>query len=287
VLRYALLDSKKKLLNGKQTIMNTLRMTTGSSLVNVMVAAAYKAGRSLVRDFGEVEHLQVSKKGLGDFVSTADHHAEEILMTELKKARPGFGFLIEESGVVAGSDTEQTWIVDPLDGTSNFLHGIPHFSISIALQVGDEIVAGVVYNPAIDELYWAEKGKGAFLNKRRLRVSGRKHLDESLIGAGTPYSRHGNSKQFLALMEKLMPHVGGIRRFGSAALDLAYVAAGRYDGYFEMGLSAWDIAAGILLVKEAGGYVSEINGGKDMLKSGSILAANPAIFNQLGQLIRR
>jgi myo-inositol-1(or 4)-monophosphatase len=267
--------------------MNTQRMTTGSSLVNVMVAAAYKAGRSLVRDFGEIEHLQVSKKGLGDFVSTADHRAEKILMLELKKARPNFGFIIEESGIVPGDDKDQTWIIDPLDGTSNFIHGIPHFAISIALQAGEEIVAGVVYNPAIDELFWAEKGKGAFLNKRRLRVSGRKHLDETLIGAGTPFSRHGSSKQFLSLMEKIVPHVGGIRRYGAAALDLAYVAAGRYDGYFEAGLSSWDIAAGMLLVKEAGGYVSEINGGKDMLKSGSVMAANPFVFEQLGTLLGR
>jgi myo-inositol-1(or 4)-monophosphatase len=260
-------------------------MTTGSSLVNVMVAAAYKAGRSLVRDFGEVEQLQVSRKGLGDFVSTADHRSEKILMQELQKARPNFGFIIEESGVVPGSDQEQRWIIDPLDGTSNFLHGIPQFSISIALQVGEEIVAGVIYNPAIDELFWAEKGKGAFLNKRRLRVSGRKHLDECLIAAGTPFSRHGNSKPFLNLMEKIIPHIGGLRRFGSAALDLAYVAAGRFDGYFEMGLSAWDIAAGLLMVKEAGGYVSEVDGGSNMLTTGSILVANPDIFNQLSKLV--
>jgi myo-inositol-1(or 4)-monophosphatase len=265
--------------------MSSQRMLTGSALVNVMVAAAQKAGRALVRDFGEIEQLQVSRKSLGEFVSTADLRSEKIIIQELQKARPPYGFLIEESGQIQGTDSENTWVIDPLDGTSNFLHGIPQFAISIALKRKHEIVAGVVYNPVIDELYWAEKGSGAFLNQRRLRVSGRQHIDEALIACGTPYSRRGNSEKFINSFRKLVNLVSGVRRFGCAALDLCYVASGRLDGCFEMNLKSWDIAAGALLVKEAGGYVCDFDGEQSFLDKGSVIAGNEAIFSELKKAV--
>ncbi len=256
-----------------------------SPILNVMTAAAEKAARGLVRDFGELEHLQVSKKGLGDFVSTADRRSEDILIYELSKARPDYPFLTEETGAIPGKNTEFCWIIAPLDGTLNFLHGIPHFAIVIALKKEDEIVASVTYSPLQDEMYWAEKGKGSFLNQRRLRVSGRRHLDEAVIAMGTPFGDHGDISIFQKRLEKIMPITAGTRRFGAAALDLAYVAAGKFDAFFEDHLKPWDLAAGILLVKEAGGYVTEVNGGKDMLNSGSILAANEYLHDDLQKLL--
>lgn len=264
--------------------MLTARLTGRSALVNVMIAATEKAGRALTRDFGEVEQLQVSRKGLGDFVSTADHRAEKIIIQELTKARPGFSFLLEETGAIDGTDTDHCWIVDPLDGTLNFLHGIPQFCISLALKKGIEIVAGVIYNPILDELYWAEKGKGAFLNQRRLRVSGRRHLDEAVIAMGTPY-RHQADANAINDTNRLAGKVAGMRHFGSAALDLAYVAAGKFEGCFATDLKAWDLAAGILMVREAGGYVCDTNGGQDILGSGSILAANDHLFDPLSRIL--
>ncbi|MBM3733569.1 MAG: inositol monophosphatase [Acidimicrobiia bacterium] len=261
-------------------------MTTQSALITVMVAAARKAGRALTRDFGELENLQVSQKSQSDFVSQADHRAERVARTELARARPRYGFLMEESGATAGADTSNRWIVDPLDGTTNFLHGIPHFAVSIALERDVDLVAGVVYNPISDELYWAEKGKGAFLNGRRLRVSGRKILAPALFATGIPFAWHRDHKLFLRQLEKVMAVAAGVRRFGSAALDLAYVAAGRYDGFWETGLSPWDMAAGIVLVREAGGFVSDINGGTAMMASGDILAANDSLHEPLGRLLR-
>jgi myo-inositol-1(or 4)-monophosphatase len=257
-----------------------------SPILNVMTAAAEKAARGLVRDFGELEHLQVSKKGLGDFVSTADKRSESILIHELSKARPSYSFLTEETGAIPGEDSEFCWIVDPLDGTLNFLHGIPHFAIVIALKKGDEIVASVTYSPLQDEMYWAEKGKGAFLNQRRLRVSGRRHLDEAVVALGTPFGNHGDIGIFQKRLEKIMPITAGTRRFGAAALDLAYVASGRFDAFFEDHLYPWDMAAGILLVKEAGGYITEVNGGKDMLNSGSVLAANEYLHGDLQKILK-
>src|SRR5262245_48110560 len=218
-----------------------------SALLNVMVGAARKAGRTLKRDFGEVEHLQVSLKGPGNFVSAADRRAEEILRTELIKARPGYGFLGEEGGLHEGTDKTNVWIVDPLDGTTNFLHGIPQFAISIGLERSGTIIAGVIYNPANDELYVAERGKGAFLNDRRLRVAARNRLTDAVIGCGLPHHGRGdlalNQKEMAIVQDK----VAGLRRFGAAALDLAFVAAGRFDGFWERGLSSWDMAAGLLL----------------------------------------
>src|SRR6267378_4526491 len=229
-----------------------------SALVNVMIGSARKASRSLKRDFGEVENLQVSLKGPANFVTAADRRAEEILRTELLKARPGYGFLGEEGGLHEGTDKTNTWIVDPLDGTTNFLHGIPHFAISIALQREREIVAGVIYEPIRNEMYWAEKGLGAYVNDRRLRVSARRHLGEAVIGTGMPFGARADAGTYIATLAAVMRATAGIRRTGSAALDLAYVAAGRFDGFWEFALSPWDIAAGIILVREAGGYLSDM-----------------------------
>ena len=249
-------------------------MAIRSALINVMIGAAHKAARPLVRDFGEVENLQVSRKGPADFVTIADRRAEEIIHAELSKVRPGYGFLMEERGAVAGSDTSNRWIVDPLDGTTNFLHGLPHFAISIALERDRDMVAGVIYEPVHDEMFWAEKGGGAHLNDRRLRVSGRRRMDESIFATGIPFKGNRDHALFLRQMTAVMAVSAGVRRFGSAALDLAYVAAGRYDGFWETGLNLWDVAAGIVLIREAGGFVSEIDGGREILARGGLLAAN-------------
>ena len=249
-------------------------MATPSALLNVMIEAARKAGKGLTRDFGELSELQVSKKGLADFVSAADIKAEQVLFEALEKARPGYSFLGEERGLVEGTDKSHRWICDPLDGTTNFLHAIPHFAVSLALEREGAIVASVVYNPATQDLYWAEKGKGAYLNnEKRLRVAARTKLDEAVIATGIPFLGHGQHAKFLKELHQLSQRVAGIRRFGSAALDLAFVAAGRFDGYWERDLKAWDIAGGMLLVREAGGRVTEIDGG-ELMETGNILAAN-------------
>jgi len=263
-------------------------MATRSALINVMTRAADKAARGLRRDFGEIEQLQVSLKGPGNFVSTADHRAEKLIRQELARARPGYGFLMEESGASAGSDPEHRWIVDPLDGTTNFLHGLPHFCISIALERSGEIVAGVVFDPIKDEQFWAEKGQGAFLNDRRLRVSSRRQLNHALIATGTPYIEReieGNRERYLRQLGRVMRGVADVRRLGAAALDLAYVAAGRFDGYWEYALSPWDVAAGMLLVREAGGYISEPAGSGDPLATGNVLAANDHLHSGLQSLL--
>jgi myo-inositol-1(or 4)-monophosphatase len=258
-----------------------------SAIINVMVQAAMKAGRSLARDFGEVQNLQVSLKGPSDYVSQADRKAEEIIHAELSRARPGYAFLMEERGAVEGEDPQHRWIVDPLDGTTNFLHGLPVFSISIALERQGQLVAGVIYNPAMDELYTAERGGGAFLNDRRLRVAGRTRLSDTVIGTGIPHlgrSHHGN---YLIELRNVMAETAGVRRMGSAALDLAYVAAGRLDGFWEDSLSPWDMAAGILVVREAGGFVSDKSGGQGMLEDGSIVAGNEAIHRALLKMLKK
>jgi len=260
-------------------------MATRSAIINVMAKAADKAARSLKRDFGEVSQLQVSQKGPGDFVTNADLKSERTLRDELQKARPNFGFLMEESGEIPGTDPDHRWIVDPLDGTTNFLHGLPHFAISIALEQKGEIIAGLVYDPAKDELFWAEKGFGAFCNDRRMRVSGRKHLPESLLATGIPFIAHGDHPRFLRQLEGAMRETAGVRRLGAAALDLAYVAAGRYEGFWEEGLSVWDMAAGIILVREAGGYVSDMRGGQTMFQTSSILATNSTLHAPLQALL--
>jgi myo-inositol-1(or 4)-monophosphatase len=251
-----------------------------------MINAARKAGRGLIRDFGEVEHLQVSQKGTSDFVSSADIKTEKLLRQELEKARPAFGFLGEESGSYEGSDASHRWIIDPIDGTTNFLHGIPHFAISIGLERDGEIIAGVVYEPIHDELYHAEKGGGTFLNDRRLRVSGRRKMNESLFATGIPFAGKEGHQDFVDTVTKVMAVSSGIRRFGAASLDLAFVAAGRYEGYWESNIKAWDIAAGIILVKEAGGYVSDRAGGSAMLGRGDIVAANSQLHETLLDMVR-
>jgi myo-inositol-1(or 4)-monophosphatase len=258
-----------------------------SALLNVMVQAAIKAGKSLGRDFGEVQNLQVSVKGPGDFVTIADRKAEKLVKEELLKARPTYGFLGEESEEIKGTDGAHRWIVDPLDGTTNFLHGIPMFAVSIALERNNEIVAGVIFNPATDELYTAERGGGAFLNDRRLRVGARRVLSDSVVACGVPHLGRGNHGKFLVELRHVMGEVAGVRRMGSASLDLAYVAAGRFDGFWETGLSAWDIAAGIILIREAGGYVSDWDGGTSMLETGGVVAGNEQIQKALLEVAKR
>jgi len=256
-------------------------MSYKSPLITVMVNAAYKASKGLVRDFGEVEHLQVSRKGPADFVSVADHRAEKTLVAELQKARPKYGFLLEEGGEIIGEDSSNRWIIDPLDGTTNFLHGLPHFAISIALERDGKPFAGVVYSPIMDELYWAENGQGAWLNNQRLRTSGRKNLEECLIATGMPYKGHASHPEYLPMLDKIWEITSGVRRFGAAALDLAYLASGRYDGFFEFGLSPWDIAAGIVIVREAGGMVTTIDGESNLMDTGDTLASNGHIHNEM------
>ncbi len=261
-----------------------------SPALNVVVAAVRKAGKRLLRDFGEVEQLQVSMKGPGDFVSAADLRAEETLRAELSRARPGFGFLMEESGESGEADWEWRWVVDPLDGTSNFLHGIPQWAISVGIEkrLADdksELVAGVIYNPAMDELFWAEKGMGAFLNDRRLRVSGRKEMRESLFATGIPFANAPRRAEFSATLARLMPQVAGVRRFGAAALDLAWVAAGRYEGFWELGLKPWDMAAGVVMVLEAGGTVTDPAGGAAYYPGGDIVCGNAAMQPKLREVV--
>src|SRR5882762_6927661 len=257
-----------------------------SALLNVMIKAAHKASRALKRDFGEVENLQVSLKGPANFVTAADRRAEETLREELAQARPGYGFLGEEGGAHEGSDKSHRWIVDPLDGTSNFLHGIPHFAISIALEREGTVVAGVVYNPANDDLFTAERGKGAFLNDRRLRVAGRSRLLDAVITCGLPHHGRGDLALGLKEIAAVQDKVAGLRRFGAAALDMAWVAAGRFDGYWERNISPWDVAAGIALVREAGGYVTDLAGGDAPFVTGNIVAGNEAIHRELMRTLK-
>ena len=249
-------------------------MISQSALLKVMSDAARKAARGLNRDFGELAELQVARKAPADFVSAADLKAEQTIFEALEKARPGYSFLGEERGLIEGSDKTHTWIVDPLDGTTNFLHAIPHFAINIALQRDGAVVAAVTYNPISNELFWAEKGKGCYVNDKRLRVAARTRMDESVIATGIPFLGHGQHARFLKELHQVSARVAGVRRFGSAALDLAYVAAGRYDGYWERDLKSWDLAAGLLLVTEAGGKVTDADGGDEMLTTGSICAGN-------------
>jgi myo-inositol-1(or 4)-monophosphatase len=263
-------------------------MLVRPALANVMIRAAEKAGRNLRRDFGEIEQLQVSRKGPADFVSAADLKSQEILREELSKVRPDFGFVMEEKDKAADtSDKEALWIVDPLDGTTNFLHGMPHFAISIGVQRLGELVAGLIYNPVTDECFWSEKGAGAFYNNKRIRVSGRRDLSECLVATGLPFK--GSRKPvapMLAELAAVLPQVAGVRRAGAAALDLAYVAAGRFDAYWETGLGPWDIAAGLAIVKEAGGFIAPYKKGEDPLKSGALIVSNEPLHTAFVDLIR-
>jgi len=249
-------------------------VSTQSALLKVMSDAARKAARGLNRDFGELAELQVAKKAPADFVSAADLKAEQVIFESLSKSRPGYSFHGEERGLIEGTDKTHTWIVDPLDGTTNFLHAIPHFAINIALQREGAVVAAVTYNPISNDLFWAEKGKGAFVNDKRLRVAARTRLDDAIVATGIPFLGHGQHAKFLKELHQVSQKVAGVRRFGSAALDLAWVAAGRFDGFWERDLNAWDLAAGLLLVTEAGGKVTDAEGGGDVLGTGSICAGN-------------
>ena len=265
-------------------------MVSHSGLLTVMERAARKAGSKLRRDFGEVEHLQVSRKGPADFVSKADKQAEQTLVEELQKARPDWGFLLEEGGVIEGDPSKPRWIIDPLDGTTNFLHGIPHFAISIAVEEPlfggkREVTSGLIYQPVTDESYWAEKNRGAWRHDQRLRVSARRDLADCLIATGIPFMGHGNMAEWTRIFGAVAPSVAGLRRFGAASLDLAHVASGRYDGFWESGLQPWDVAAGILMVREAGGFVSDFRGRSEQIHSAQVLAANDALHSKLHKLL--
>lgn len=259
----------------------------GSANLNVMMKTARKAGRGLLKDFGEVENLQVSTKGPGDFVSRADKAAEALIMEELMAARPTYGFLGEEGKEVAGDDPTRRWIVDPLDGTTNFLHGLPHWAVSIALEHKGQIVAGVIYDPVKDEMFYAEKGTGAWMNESRMRVSSRHRMIESVFATGLPFGGRADLPETLQDLARIMPTCAGVRRFGAAALDLAYVAAGRYEGFWERGLHAWDIAAGIVIVREAGGIVEPLKKDGDILADGEMICANEPIFETFAKVIRK
>ncbi|MFD1159258.1 inositol monophosphatase family protein [Roseovarius aestuarii] len=258
----------------------------GSANLNVMLRAARKAGRALAKDFREVENLQVSMKGAGDFVSRADIAAEQIIKSELMNARPTYGWLGEEGGGEDGKDPTRRWIVDPLDGTTNFLHGLPHWAVSIALEHKGQVVAGVIYDPSKDEAFFAEKGEGAWMNESRLRVSGRDKMIEALFATGLPFGGRSDLPETLQDLARLMPTCSGVRRFGSAALDMAYVAAGRYDGFWERRLHAWDLAAGIIICREAGALVESLSEGGDILEDGDVICANEAIFEKFAKVIR-
>ena len=258
-------------------------MTLKTPIINIMTKAAYKAGNILIKDFREVENLQVSKKGIGDFVTSADLSSEKTIIKILQKGYPKIEIMSEETNSETNlKKHEKMWIIDPLDGTLNFLHGLPHFAISMAFMVNEEIISGIIYDPIKDELFWAEKGIGAFLNGKRIRVSARSQLKDSLVSTGIPWKGMESShKNYLKILENIMKSSSGIRRYGAAALDLAYVAAGRYDAFWEFNLKTWDIAAGALIVKEAGGYVGNINKNENYLYTGNIYACNNNIVDEL------
>ncbi|MFV0332819.1 MAG: inositol monophosphatase family protein [Tropicimonas sp.] len=258
----------------------------GSANLNVMIKAARLAGRSLVKDFREVENLQVARKGPGDFVTKADMRAEEIIREELTTARPSYGWFGEETGEVKGADPTRRWIVDPLDGTTNFLHGLPHWAVSIALEHKGEIVSGVIFDAAKDEMYVAEKGAGAWMNDFRIRVSGRTRMTDAVFATGIPWGTRRTLPATVQDLAKLMPQCSGVRRWGAASLDLAYVATGRYEGYWEREVKPHDIAAGLVLVREAGGLVEPIHDGRDILGDGMVIAANSDLFGKFAETIR-
>ena len=262
-------------------------MRYSSPLITIMANAAYKAAKGLCRDFGEVEQLQVSRKGPADFVTSADHKAEKTLIDDLQKSRPKFGFLLEEGGVIEGSDESNRWIIDPLDGTTNFLHGIPHFAISIGLERDRKMHAGVIYDPLRDELFWGETGGGAFVNSKRLRVSSRTKMQDILLATGMPFKGHLSHPQYPEMLNQVWQKTSGIRRYGSASLDLAYVAAGRFDGFWEFALSPWDISAGMVIVREAGGIVTEVDCNDNPMKTGNILATNGHIHGSVRSLLAK
>jgi myo-inositol-1(or 4)-monophosphatase len=265
-------------------------MVSHSGLMTIMDRAARKAGAKLRRDFNEVQQLQVSRKGPADFVTKADKAAEDSIYNELNKARPDWALLMEEGGEIPGDPAKPRFIVDPLDGTTNFLHGLPHFAVSIAVEEPlpsgkREITSALVYQPLTDESFWAEKGRGAWLMDKRLRVSARRDLSESLVATGIPFLGHGDFAEWSRIFGAVAPQVAGIRRFGAASLDLAWVAAGRFEGYWESGLAPWDVAAGMLLVREAGGFVTDYRGGDKVIERAEVLAGNDALHSKLHKLV--
>lgn len=252
-----------------------------SPLINVMIKAVKKASRGLRRDFNELENLQVMTKGPANFVTAADIRTQNTIYDELSYAKPDWSFIMEESKPIRGSNPNSKFIIDPIDGTTNFMHGNPNFAISIAAEIDNKLEAALIYSPITDEMFIAERGKGAFLNDKRIRVASRKKLSESILITGIPHLGRGDIDLFLREMKTLIPEVAGIRRSGSAALDLAWVAAGRYDAFWERGLASWDIAAGILMIKEAGGYAQGINGKDSDMWDGNIISGNEDILNAL------
>jgi myo-inositol-1(or 4)-monophosphatase len=251
-----------------------------------MMKTARAAGRALSKDFREVEQLQVSTKGPGDFVSKADMSAEKLIREALMEARPSYGFLGEEGAEIEGEDPTRRWIVDPLDGTTNFLHGMPHWAVSIALEHKGQIVAGVIYDPTKDEMFYAEKGEGAWMNESRIRASGRNKMIECVFATGLPFAGRSDLPETLQDLARILPACAGVRRWGAAALDLAYVAAGRYDGFWERRLNAWDLAAGLVIAKEAGCLVEPLNPNGNILQDGELVVANEAIFDQFSKIAR-
>ncbi|PVA06828.1 inositol monophosphatase family protein [Thalassorhabdomicrobium marinisediminis] len=258
-----------------------------SANLNVMMKTARRAGRALLKDFGEVENLQVSTKGPGDFVSRADRNAETLIREALMEARPTYGFLGEEGSEIEGQDPTRRWIVDPLDGTTNYLHGMPHWAISIALEHKGDVTIGVIYDPVKDEMFFAEKGSGAWMNEKRLRVSGRIRMIESVFATGLPFAGRADLPESLQDLARILPTCAGVRRWGAAALDLAYVAAGRFDGFWERRLHPWDMAAGLVIVREAGGIVEPLDPNGDIMADGAVICAAEPIFEKFAKTIRK
>ena len=254
-----------------------------SPLINIMKMAAKKASRGLRRDFNELENLQVKTKGPANFVTASDIRTQKIIYDELSYAKPDWSFVMEESKPIENKNTKARFIVDPIDGTTNFMHGNPNFAISIAAEIDDQLEAAIIYSPITDEMFTAERGKGSFLNDKRIRIATRKKLSESILITGIPHLGRGNKELFIKEMDIIIPEVAGIRRSGSAALDLAWIAAGRYDIFWERGLSIWDIAAGVLLVREAGGFAKGIDGSDEDLWNGNIISGNDDIIMALSK----
>ena len=262
-------------------------MRLNSPQINLISRACMKASRSLIRDFGEIENLQVSTKGPGDFVTSADRRTERILIEELQKAHPDYGIVTEETGIINKSNTKNRWIIDPIDGTMNFLNGIPQFAISVGYEEDGDIQCGVIFNPIMNEMYCAEKGNGAYLNNTRIRVSNKKQLRDSLIVTGGPKSSSKIKDKIFSEYIVVSKNVSNVRKFGSAALDIAYVACGRFDGYWQRELNYWDIAAGLIILKEAGGFVEFFDYHKNDPLKKNILATNSNIHNELRDLINK
>ena len=262
-------------------------MRLNSPQINLITKACMKASRSLIRDFGEIENLQVSSKGPGDFVTSADKRTEKILIEELQKAHPEYGIITEETGIINKSNTKNRWIIDPIDGTFNFMNGIPQFAISVGYEEDNEVKCGVIFNPILNEMFCAEKGNGAYLNNTRIRVSTQKKINDALIVTGGPKGASKIKDKIFSEYINVSKNVVNVRKFGSAALDMAYVACGRFDGYWQRELNYWDIAAGIIIMKEAGGFVDFFEEDKTLFLKKNIIASNSFIHEELRGLINK